>query len=266
MFGVVPKVLWERRIQADARNRIALGMRCLLIEHDMGLILIETGLGNKEDRKFQEIYGIENEGADGRTGLEDGLRVAGFTPEDVSIVIDTHLHFDHAGGNTYRDASGDIRLSFPRARYVVQGGEYHYATHTNERTAASYFAPNFVPVHEAGRYDLVDGEHEIVSGVRVMPTPGHTPFHQSVLLESDGVRALVLADLIPTTAHLPLPWIMGYDVEPLVSLETKRRILSRALAEDWLLFFGHDATVAWGRLGHDGKSYHLRPEARPSET
>jgi glyoxylase-like metal-dependent hydrolase (beta-lactamase superfamily II) len=266
MFGVVPKVLWERRIPADARNRIALGMRCLLIEHDVGLILIETGSGNKEDRKFQEIYGIENEGADGRTALEDGLRVAGFSPEDVAIVIDTHLHFDHAGGNTYRDANGDIRLSFPRARYVVQGGEYHYATHTNERTAASYFAPNFVPVHEAGRFDLVDGEHEIVPGVRVLPTPGHTPFHQSVLLESDGVRALALADLVPTSAHLPLPWIMGYDVEPLVSLETKRRILSRALAEDWLLFFGHDPTVAWSRLGHDGKAYHLRPEGSPSET
>lgn len=266
MFGVVPKVLWERRIAADARNRIALGMRCLLIEHDVGPILIETGSGNKEDRKFQDIYGIENEGSDGRTALEDGLRVAGFAPEDVAIVIDTHLHFDHAGGNTYRDARGDVRLTFPRARYVVQGGEYHYATHTNERTAASYFGANFAPVLEAGRFDLVDGEQEIVPGVRVIPTPGHTPFHQSVLLESDGVRALVLGDLIPTSKHLPLPWIMGYDVEPLVTLETKRRILARAAAGDWLLFFGHDATVAWGGLGHDGKSYVLRPEATPPAT
>jgi glyoxylase-like metal-dependent hydrolase (beta-lactamase superfamily II) len=255
MFGVVPKVLWDRRMPADPRNRISLGMRCLVIEHDVGLILIETGSGNKEDRKFQDIYGIENEGENGRTMLEDGLRVAGYSPDDIAIVIDTHLHFDHAGGNTYRDERGDVRLSFPRARYVVQGGEYHYATHTNERTAASYFAPNFVPVFEAGRFDLVDGEREIVPGITVLPTPGHTPFHQSLLLESGGARAIVLGDLVPTVAHLPLAWIMGYDVEPLVTLETKRRVLARALAEEWLLFFGHDPAVSWAKLGHDGKSY-----------
>jgi glyoxylase-like metal-dependent hydrolase (beta-lactamase superfamily II) len=138
---------------------------------------------------------------------------------------------------------------------VVQGGEYHYATHTNERTAASYFARNFVPVFEAGRFDLVDGEREIVPGITVLPTPGHTPFHQSVLLDSDGARAIVLGDLVPTVAHLPLAWIMGYDVEPLVTLETKRRVLARALAEERLLFFGHDPAVAWAKLGHDGKSY-----------
>jgi glyoxylase-like metal-dependent hydrolase (beta-lactamase superfamily II) len=245
---------------ADPRNRISLGMRCLVIEHDAGLVLIETGSGNKEDRKFQDIYGIENEGENGRTMLEDGLRVAGYSPEDIAIVIDTHLHFDHAGGNTYRDDRGEVRLSFPRARYVVQGGEYHYATHTNERTAASYFARNFVPVLEAGRFDLVDGERQIIPGITVLPTPGHTPFHQSVLLESDGARAIVLGDLVPTVAHLPLAWIMGYDVEPLVTLETKRRVLARALAEEWLLFFGHDPAVSWAKLGHDGKSYGIIKE------
>lgn len=255
MFGVVPKVMWDRRMPADPRNRISLGMRCLVIEHDVGLVLIETGSGNKEDRKFQDIYGIENEGENGRTLLEDGLRVAGYKPDDIAIVIDTHLHFDHAGGNTYRDERGEVRLSFPRARYVVQGGEYHYATHTNERTAASYFARNFVPVFEAGRFDFVEGERQIVSGITAVPTPGHTPFHQSVLLESGGARAIVLADLVPTAAHLPLAWIMGYDVEPLVTLETKRRILARALAEEWQLFFGHDPTVSWAKLGHDGKNY-----------
>jgi glyoxylase-like metal-dependent hydrolase (beta-lactamase superfamily II) len=232
----------------------------------VGLILIETGSGNKEDRKFQDIYGIENEGANGRTALEDGLRAAGYTPDDIAIVIDTHLHFDHAGGNTYRDERGDIRLAFPRARYVVQGGEYHYANHTNERTAASYFARNFVPVFEAGRFDLVDGEREIVPGVTVMPTPGHTPFHQSVLLESSGARALVLGDLVPTAAHLPLPWIMGYDVEPLVTLETKRRVLARALAEEWTLFFGHDPAVAWARLTHDGKTYGAVSDPPPGKS
>jgi glyoxylase-like metal-dependent hydrolase (beta-lactamase superfamily II) len=257
MFGVVPKPLWERRIPADERNRIPLGMRCLLIEHDVGLVLIDSGAGNKETEKFYEIYGIENVGAAGPTALEDGIRAAGHRPEHVALVINTHLHFDHGGGNTYRAADGSVRAAFPNARYVVQAGEYHYATHTNERTAASYFPHNFVPIHEAGRYDLVDGECEIVPGIRVLPTPGHVPFHQSVLIESRGEAALYLGDLVPTSAHLPLPWIMGYDVEPLVTLETKRRVLARAVNEGWLVIFEHDAEHAWGRVGHDGKAYGL---------
>ena len=257
MFGVVPKPLWERRIPADARNRIPLGMRCLLIEHEAGPILIDNGAGNKESAKFHDIYGIENAGADGRTLLEDGLRAVGFAPEDIVLVIDSHLHFDHAGGNTFRDVDGTVRLSFPNARYVVQRGEYEWATHPNERTAASYFPHNFEPVREAGRLDLIDGEREIVRGIRVIPTPGHTPHHQGILIESDGERAFYLADLVPTAAHLPLPWIMGYDVEPLVTLETKRRILARAEAERWLVVFEHDATVPWGYVARDGKGYGL---------
>lgn len=260
MFGVVPKPLWEKRIPSDARNRIQLGMRCALIEHDSGLVLIDSGSGNKENEKFIDIYGIENAGPDGRTMLEQGIREAGHTPEDVSLVINTHLHFDHGGGNTYRDKSGAVKPSFPNARYAVQHGEYHYATHLNERTAASYFAANFVPVFEANRFDLLEGEHEIAAGLRVLPTPGHVPFHQSILLSSRGEHALYLGDLVPTSAHLPLPWIMGYDVEPLVTLETKRRILGRAHAEGWRLLFEHDATVAMGRVAYDGKSYSLAPE------
>jgi glyoxylase-like metal-dependent hydrolase (beta-lactamase superfamily II) len=263
MFGVVPKPLWERRIPADPRNRIQLGMRCLLIEHDAGLILIDTGAGNKENEKFIDIYGIENTGRDGRTALEDAIAGAGFTPDDVAIVISSHLHFDHAGGNTWKNPGGETLPAFPNARYFVQRGEYDYATHTNERTAASYFPANFEPVRAAGRLELVDGEREIVPGVRVIPTPGHVPFHQGVLIESAGERAFYLADLVPTAAHLPLPWIMGYDVEPLVTLETKRGILARALADEWLLVFEHDATIAWGRAAHDGKSYGLAPLDAP---
>lgn len=257
MFGVVPKPLWERRIPADARNRIQLGMRCLVIEHDIGPILIDNGAGNKEDPKFHDIYGVENAGANGRTRLEDGLSAIGLKPEDIALVIDTHLHFDHSGGNTMRDDSGTIRPSFPNARYVVQEGEYHYATHTNERTAGSYFAHNFVPIAEAGLYDFVNGEKEIASGIRGLPTPGHTPHHQSILIESDGETALFLADLAPTTAHLPLAWIMGYDVEPLVTLETKRRVLTRAAEENWLLIFEHDAKTAWSPIVRDGKGFGL---------
>jgi glyoxylase-like metal-dependent hydrolase (beta-lactamase superfamily II) len=169
MFGVVPKPLWERRIAADARNRIPLGMRCLLVEHDGGLVLVDTGLGNKEDAKFRDIYGVENAGADGRTMLEDALAALGHRPEDVRVVVNTHLHFDHAGGNTYRDAAGAVRLAFPDARYVVHRGEFDYATHTNERTAGSYLPPNFAPVAEAGRFDLVGEGAEIVPGCASSP-------------------------------------------------------------------------------------------------
>jgi glyoxylase-like metal-dependent hydrolase (beta-lactamase superfamily II) len=257
MFGVVPKPLWERRIPADARNRIPLGMRCLLVEHDVGLVLIDTGAGNKESEKFLDIYGIENAGAEGRTMLEDAVRAAGHRLDDVVLVINTHLHFDHGGGNTYVDTAGVVRPSFPRARYVVQRGEYEFSTHTNERTAASYFPRNYVPLHEAGVLDLVEGEREIVPGIRVIPSPGHVPFHQSVLVGTAGDQALFLGDLVPTSAHLPLPWIMGYDVEPLVTLESKRRILRRATEEGWLAVFEHDASVAWGRLRWDGKAHVL---------
>jgi glyoxylase-like metal-dependent hydrolase (beta-lactamase superfamily II) len=257
MFGVVPKPLWERRIPADARNRIPLGMRCLLIEHDLGLVLIDNGAGNKETEKFLDIYGIENVGAGGRTLLEDGLGSLGYRPEDVTLMIDTHLHFDHAGGNTFRDRQGRVVPTFPKARYVVQRGEYEWAMQTNERTAASYFPHNFAPIREAGLFDFVDGDREIVPGIRVVRTPGHTPNHQSVLLESRGDVAFYLGDLVPTAAHLPLPWIMGYDVEPLVTLETKRTFLRRAAEEKWLVVFEHDARVAWGRVVHDGKSYVL---------
>jgi glyoxylase-like metal-dependent hydrolase (beta-lactamase superfamily II) len=257
MFGVVPKPLWERRIQPDDRNRIQLGMRCLLVEHESGLVLIDTGAGNKENEKFHDIYGVENRGADGATQLEDGLRELGYAPKDISLVINSHLHFDHAGGNTTRTADGKTVSTFPKARYVVQQGEYEYATHTNERTAASYFPHNFVPVQESGQFDFVTGEKVIVAGISTLPTPGHVPHHQGIRLESDGEVAFYIADLVPTTSHLPLPWIMGYDVEPLVTLETKRRILARAVEEQWLIVFEHDAKTPWSEITHDGKSFTL---------
>jgi glyoxylase-like metal-dependent hydrolase (beta-lactamase superfamily II) len=248
MFGIVPKPLWERRMPADARNRIPLALRCLLIEHDDGPVLVDTGLGNKEDAKFKDIYGVENEGRDGRTRLEDALAEVGVAPAEVRWVINTHLHFDHAGGNTWRDPAGRVAVSFPRARYLVQRGELDFARHPNERTAASYRPANFEPVP----FTLLDGETEVLPGIRCLPTPGHVPYHQSVLVESGGERACFLADLVPTSAHLPLPWIMGYDVEPLVTLESRRRLYARAEAEGWLLVFEHDPAVVAGRLAREG--------------
>jgi len=262
MFGVVPKPLWEKRIRADERNRIQLGMRCLLIEHPSGLVLIDTGAGNKENEKFKDIYGLENEGAHGATLLEDGLKQIGVTPPDVTLVINTHLHFDHAGGNTRNRSDGSLEISFPNATYIVKRGEYEFATRPNERTVASYFERNYTPLEAAEKIEFVSREKEIVKGIRVIPTPGHTPFHQSILIESAGERAFYLGDLVPTHAHLPLPWIMGYDVEPLVTLETKRGILKQALEEQWLLIFEHDATVAWGRVEHDGRAYRLSADSR----
>ena len=257
MFGVVPKPLWEKRIPADARNRIPLDLRCLLVETPDALVLIDNGLGNKEDEKFRDIYGIENAGTPSR--LEDALRAAGFQPDDVDIMIDTHLHFDHAGGNTYRAEDGEIRLSFPRARYIVQRGEWEFAHSRNERIQASYLSANFDPVERAGRFEFVDGAVEIIPGVSVLPTPGHTPHHQSVIISSQDETACFLADVMPTSAHLPLPWIMAYDVEPLVTLESKRALVARARQEKWLLVFEHDPAVAWGYISEE------RPGIEPVE-
>ena len=259
MFGVVPKSLWQRRLPADDMNRIPMGMRCLLIEHADELVLIDAGSGNNETEKFHSIYGIENAGADNRTALEDGIRAAGFTPDDVTLVINTHLHFDHAGGNTFRNAEGHVSASFPKARYTVQRGEMDWATNTNERTAASYFTANWSSIVDAGRMTLTEGATDILRGISVVLTPGHTPYHQSVMLSSGGETACFLGDVCPTTHHLPLPWIMGYDVEPLVTLESKRHLLKRALDEQWLLIFEHDAHHGWGRVANDGKAYGYIP-------
>jgi glyoxylase-like metal-dependent hydrolase (beta-lactamase superfamily II) len=259
MFGVVPKPLWERRIPADDRNRIPLALRCLLVETPDALVLVDTGIGNKENEKFTEIYGVENAGSP--TRLEDAIRHTGHEPGSVDVVISTHLHFDHAGGNTLvpdGDADAPPQPAFPRARHVVQQGELEFAQTDNERVRASYMPKNYDPVQAAGLWDPVDGTAEIVPGVTVLPTPGHTPHHQSVLLESAGETACFLADLVPTSAHLPLPWIMGYDLEPLVTLESKRELLARARDEEWLLIFEHDPAVPWGRLDPESERPALR--------
>src|SRR3989441_11150835 len=188
---------------------------------------------------------VQNAGTRGPTLLEDALAEVGSRPEDVSWVINTHLHFDHAGGDTYRDPAGAIVLSFPRARYVVQRGELEFARHTNERTVASYLPHNFASVP----FQLVDGAAELLPGVRCVPTPGHVPYHQSVLVESGGERVCFLADLVPTSAHLPLPWSMGYDLQPLVTLESKRQLYRRAEARGGRVGFEHDPEVVACRVG-----------------
>jgi glyoxylase-like metal-dependent hydrolase (beta-lactamase superfamily II) len=275
MFGVVPRTLWKTRIEPDERNRIPLAMRCVLVEHDDGLVLIDTGLGNKEDTKFLDIYGVENQGLEGATQLEDALASAGFLPRDVKWVIYTHLHFDHAGGNTTMDPDLEndprrhVRPTFANATYVVQRGDLEFARHTNERTRASYLPHNFEPVAAAHRWKLLDGDSEVLPGISVRVTPGHVPFHQVVVLRQGGDTAVFVGDLFPTVAHLPLPWIMGYDLEPLRSLESKRSLLAQAVAGGWRLIFEHDPRVAWGTPVQDGKAVVLRditlaPEPAPA--
>jgi glyoxylase-like metal-dependent hydrolase (beta-lactamase superfamily II) len=259
MFGVVPRTLWMKRVPPDERNRIPLAMRCLLVEHPDGLVLIDTALGNKEEARFLDIYGVENQGLEGATQLEDALASVGFLPGDIRWVINTHLHFDHAGGNTTMDPDLEddprrhVRPTFPNATYMVQRAELEFARHTNERTRASYLPHNFEPIAAAGRWRLLDGEGEVLPGISVRLTPGHVPFHQSVVLRDGGDTAAFVADLIPTVAHLPLPWIMGYDLEPLRTLESKRRLLEDAAAAGWRLIFEHDPTIASGIPVTEGK-------------
>ncbi len=238
MFGVVPKKLWAKVAPPDEENRIRLSMHPLLVFTDP-LILIESGIGNKSDPKMARIYRIDA----GR--LLRSLKELGVEPEDIGIVINTHLHFDHGGGNTWRFEDG-IRPTFPRARYIVQKAEWEDAINPNERTRASYLPENLIPIKD--RVEMVEGEKEVVPGVRVIPTGGHTKGHQIVRIESGGEVGIYLGDLIPTVAHLPLPYIMAYDLFPLETLKKKKELLTQAADEGWILFFEHDPEIRWGRV------------------
>ena len=243
MFGVVPRVFWEKTNPADELNRIVIGVYPLLIKAEGCNILVDTGNGDKFSEKLLKIYGIEREPT-----LLKSLSDADLRPEDIEIVINTHLHFDHCGGNTLVDASGKLMPTFPNARYIVQKMEWEDATRLNELTKGSYLPENFIPLMQAGRIELVDGDMEVYPGVTVVHTPGHNRGHQSVKIESDGKTAFYLGDMIPTAAHVPLPYIMGYDLYPLELLEVKRRILREALEGRWLMIFEHDPKVRMGYL------------------
>jgi len=257
MFGVVPKVMWERCCQPDDQNRIQLGLNCLLIRIGRKNILLDTGLGDKEDAKFQEMFAVER-----MPTLRDSLKMQGLQPDDIHMVINTHLHFDHAGGNTVRE-DGAVISTFPKAKYIVQRGEYEDAARANERTRASYRRENFTPIAHVDQWEFVDGETEVLPGVTVMVTEGHTRRHQSIKIESEGEVAFYLGDLIPTVSHLPLPYIMGYDLYPLQTLETKRWVLDRALNENWLLVFEHDPRVLMGRVRKDVEGKFYLEEVKP---
>jgi len=248
MFGVVPKVLWEKKSPPDDKNRIRLRANSLLVRAHGQTIVVETGNGTKWDAKLRGIYEIQ-EG----DPLRDSLAAQGVKPEQVNLVINTHLHFDHAGGNT-RAADGEIVPTFPNARYVVQRAEVEHAMHPTERDRASYFEENFAPISKAGRWELVSGDAEILPGISVSRIPGHNANIQAVVLAGGGRTLAFVADLLPTRHHIPLPWIMAYDLYPMQTLETKRAWLDRMVAEKWIVVFGHDPDVAAATLHQrDGK-------------
>jgi glyoxylase-like metal-dependent hydrolase (beta-lactamase superfamily II) len=234
MFGVIPKPLWERKKPADERNRIRLGLNALLVKSPAALVLVESGIGDKMSPKEEDLYGLERD-----TDLMQALREEGFAPEDVDIVIHSHLHLDHCGWAT-RDIDGRFQPTFPNARYVVQSREWEAATRPDPRSRASYDPRDFSVLEQKGLLAPVDGETEVIQGIRVVHTGGHTPGHQVVYLENNGSRCLFLGDLVPTTAHLKVHWHMGWDLFPLELMENKRGILAQAAHRRDLLFFTHE--------------------------
>jgi len=246
MFGTVPKPLWEKESPPDARNRIRLAMRPLVVRGARTMI-IDAGLGGKDDAKFHDIYAVDR-----ARNLDHALAEAGIALDEIDIVLATHLHFDHAGGFTSRGADGRVRPRFPRAQYVVRRGEWDDATHPHERNRASYLSYNFVPLADAGVLQLVDDDQTIMPGVRVQRTGGHTMHHQMVWIESKGNVAAYVADLMPTTRHLQAAWIMGYDLYPMDTLASKKAFVRQAMERNTLVFFEHDPEVPAGRIREHG--------------
>jgi methylmalonyl-CoA epimerase len=250
MFGVVPKTFWEKKAPPDERNRIRMAMRCVLLR-GARTMLIDAGSGDKMTPKQAEIYRFERE-----FNLQHSLLAAAVAPDAIDVVLATHLHFDHAGGFTERAPGGSVRPRFPRAQYIVRRGEFDDAMRPNERTKGSYFLENYKPLADHRVLQLVDDDVSIMPGVRVRRTGGHTMHHQIVIIESAGKTAVFAADLLPTAAHLPEVWVMGYDLFPLDTLNFKRAFLQEAIEREYLIIFEHDPDIAAGYIREkDGKRY-----------
>ena len=253
MFGVVPRPMWEKKFPADSRNRIQMGMNSLLIRAAGKTILVETGAGEKWDARHADMFGF-----DPPPRLLDRLALRGVRPEDIDIVINTHLHFDHCGGNTRRE--GDrVVPTFPNAVYMVQRGEFEHGKTPNERDRASYLSQNLMPLQESGQWEFLEGDREIVPGVEVVRAPGHNADMQCVILRGGGKSALFFADLVPTVAHLPPAWIMGFDLYPMLTLENKKKWIGHVVREKWLALFVHDPAVPAAMLVEEDGVVHAEP-------
>lgn len=239
-FGVVPKTLWEKKVKADANNRIFAGLNSVLVRTGRENILIETGIGNKLSDKMKSIFQPREE-------LLNNLHAAGITPEDIDIVINSHLHFDHCGWNTvYKD--GRVVATFPKAKYYVQEGEWQHGTQQLERDRVSYISDNYDPLIASGQMQLLNGAADIVPGISVAVYPGHTRNLQAIFIRSGGQTACYISDLIPTSWHLDLTWVMAYDLFPLETIENRKRYYKEALPQNWLTIFTHDPDIPWAYL------------------
>jgi glyoxylase-like metal-dependent hydrolase (beta-lactamase superfamily II) len=255
MFGVVPKALWERKCKPDSLNRLRLGLNSLLIRMDEHTVLVETGIGNKLHDKAKQIY-------DNDEKLLDGLAETGVSPDDIDIVINTHLHFDHCGWNTMLKG-GRVVPTFPRAKYYAPEGEWRHGLRQYERDRVSYISDNYNPLVENGQMVLVTGDREIVPGISVRVYSGHTATMQAVLVESRGHTACYISDLIPTTAHLDITWVMGYDLYPLETIANRKRFYESAVPGEWLVVFTHDPASPWAYVDAKGDGKY---QARDAET
>ena len=250
MFGVVPRALWSQSCPPDEHNRIRLNANCLFVEAGRERIIIETGIGDKWSAKHEAMYGIERV----RPLGESVAGITGYSPEEITIVVNTHLHFDHAGGNTTRNASGDVVPTFPNARYFVSRGEHEHAESPHERDRASYLPENWRPLQASGQLELKEADYEVVAGLKMETVAGHSRTMQCARLERGGQTLFCFADLVPMRAHVPFAWIMGYDLYPVETLEAKRRLLPQAARENWLCLFYHDPDAPLCRIvERDGK-------------
>jgi glyoxylase-like metal-dependent hydrolase (beta-lactamase superfamily II) len=243
-FGVVPKVMWSRKVSADERNYVTAGLNSLLIRTGKQTVLVETGMGNKLSERMVKFYGQPAQ-------LLSNLAAGGVSPEDIEIVVNTHLHFDHCGWNTIRNKDGKIVPTFPRAKYYAPEGEWQYARSPSERDAISYIPDNYDPLVRSGQMTLLKGGEEIVPGISVKTFPGHTANMQAVIVRSGGRTACYISDLIPTTAHIDLTWGMSFDLYPLQTIESKKQYYAESVPEKWLTVFTHDPKTPWAYVEKD---------------
>ncbi len=252
MFGIIPEPLWSRYVQPDERNRITLAARVLLIRGLGKNILVDTGLGDKWSQKHRDIYKIDSNAG----GLLHSFREHGLGREDITDVILTHLHFDHAGGATMEE-NGTLVPTFPNATYYVQRENWQWATNPTEKDAGSYRRENFVPLSEHRVLEFTEGEEELLPGIRVLLTHGHTRAHQHPLIRDAKTKLFFCGDLMPTRAHLAVPWVMGYDNFPLSTIEEKKRVLNRAAEEEWILCLAHDPETSAFTVKRTDEGHHI---------